>query len=177
MPAVSKFMRRWRLCCQNFATSLVALFNQLWSAARLVAPIPEAPREAETAMPGRRREGPFLAVKHQLPEDFQFSRFHQDTIFFMPDFRPAKFDDSASRQTGLPQMPHATGLRDRSARPCHHSIPPARFRYSADLISATKAPLNSPPNALRTQRRSRRPGLAHRPTLCSTLIDHPVAVF
>ena len=59
-----------------------------------------------------------------------------------PDFRPAKFDDSASRKTGLPQDTRATGLRHRSARPCHRSIPPARLRHppAAEFRCALCAP-------------------------------------
>ncbi len=51
-----------------------------------------------------------------------------------PDFRPAKFNDSSSRKTGSPQMPHATGLRHRCARSCHRSIPTAWFRHPTELI-------------------------------------------
>lgn len=35
-----------------------------------------------------------------------------------------------------PQMPHATELRDRYARPCHHSIPAARFHLLAPIQKA-----------------------------------------
>ena len=46
----------------------------------------------------------------------------------------------ASRKTGLPKSPRAR-LRHRYARPIHRSIPPAKFSRSAELISATNAPL------------------------------------
>jgi len=51
-----------------------------------------------------------------------------------PDIRPAKFIDSASRKTGLPQNTHATELRHRSARPCHRSI--IAIALHADLKQA-----------------------------------------
>ena len=60
-----------------------------------------------------------------------------------PDFRPAKSFDSASRKTGSPQMPGATGLRDHCARPRPRFISSVRFRHFTELNGATKAVLNS----------------------------------
>lgn len=60
------------------------------------------------------------------------------------------------RKTGLPQEPTRPDCAHRYARPGQRSIPAAKFRHSAELISATKAALVSPPNALRIHRRPRR---------------------
>jgi hypothetical protein len=62
--------------------------------------------------------------------------------------------DAVSRKTGLPQKPTRPNCATAALRTGCRSIPAARFRHSGELIGATKAPLNSPPNALRTQRRS-----------------------
>ena len=56
----------------------------------------------------------------------------------------------------MPQDTRATERHTAALRPVCRSIPAARFRHSAELNGATRAALNSPPNALRTQRRSRR---------------------
>jgi hypothetical protein len=56
-----------------------------------------------------------------------------------PDFRPA--DRPASRKTGLPQDAHATGSATAPLAPSVAPFPSAKFRRSAELISATNAPL------------------------------------
>lgn len=83
---------------------------------------------------------------------FRSAEFASDT---KPDCRPAKFDDSASRQTGLPQNTRATERHTAPLRPRCRFIPAARFRHSTELTGATKAALPFSV-ALRTQRRSRR---------------------
>src|ERR1017187_6066038 len=55
-----------------------------------------------------------------------------------------------------PKTPRATERHTAPLRPACRSIPAAKFRHSAELNGATRAALNSPPNALRTQRRFRR---------------------
>jgi hypothetical protein len=55
-----------------------------------------------------------------------------------------------------PRRPTRPNCATAALRPGCRSIPAAKFRHSAELNGATKAALNSPPNELRTQRRSRR---------------------
>ena len=75
-----------------------------------------------------------------------------------------------SRKTGLPQNTHATERHTAALRPSCRSIPAAKFRHSGELISATKAALNSPLLRLRTQRRSRRkPAGARTTAMFSTI--------
>ena len=71
--------------------------------------------------------------------------------------------DAVSRKTGLPQDTSRPNSATAALRPVCRSIPAAKFRHSVELISATKATLDSPLCRLRTQSRFRHEGLAHPP--------------
>src|ERR1039457_863830 len=75
-----------------------------------------------------------------------------------PDFRRAKIFIQMAGRLACPRTPRATERHTAPLRPGCRSIPAAKFRHSAELDGATRTALNSPPKALRTQRRSRRKG-------------------
>src|SRR5208282_659937 len=77
-----------------------------------------------------------------------------------PDFRPT--DRNRQPKDWLaPGHPSRPNSATAALRPVCRSIPPAKFRHSGALISATKATLDSPLFWLRTQSRFRHEGLAH----------------
>jgi hypothetical protein len=72
--------------------------------------------------------------------------------------RYRRFSDVLTRRryaySACPKTPHATEPHTAPLRPACRSIPAVRFRHSAELNGATKAPLVSPLLPLRTQRRT-----------------------
>src|ERR1039458_596828 len=61
-----------------------------------------------------------------------------------------------------PRLPARPNCVTAALRPACRSIPAAKFRHAAELYGATRAALNSPPNALRNQRRFRCKTAGHR---------------